>query len=102
MPVAGQKSEQSSWKPLGKVLPGVPFMRLPEDVPPRLRQLIPYQLAVELRCAPVGRHHHTLTVAMADPLNVASAQRLHDATGLIIFPVACEEKDLDGLLSKAW
>src|SRR5205085_9751225 len=29
---------------------GIPFMQLPAELPPRLKQLIPYSLAVELRC----------------------------------------------------
>src|SRR6266581_6632815 len=36
---------------------GIPFMQLPSQLPKRLKHLIPHTLALELRCAPVGRDH---------------------------------------------
>ena len=78
--------------------PGVPFMELPKVLPLRLAQIIPYALARELRCVPVGRDHQCLTVAMADPSNDDNVRRLRETTGMLIFPVSCEEKDLDLLL----
>jgi hypothetical protein len=82
--------------------PGFPFMNLPLTIPPRLQHLIPYTLATELRCAPVGRDHHCLTVAMADPTNNEHVQRLQHATGLTIFPVSCNPEELSTLLTNAW
>lgn len=81
---------------------GVPFMSLPERVPPRLKQLIPYQLARELRCAPVGRDHNRLTVAMARPNDTESISLLGQTTSMVIFPVSCELPALDALLSHEW
>ncbi len=81
---------------------GIPFMQLPAQLPPRLKQLIPYSLAVELHCAPVGRDHNRLTVAMADPTNSNAIQHLKETTGMIIFPVSCELTVLDALLTKGW
>jgi Type II secretion system (T2SS), protein E, N-terminal domain len=81
---------------------GIPFMQLPRELPQRLKQLIPYNLALELRCAPVGRDHNRLTVAMADPTNAGTIKRLHTATGLSIFPVSCDVAALDMLLAKGW
>ena len=81
---------------------GFPFMNLPSTIPPRLRLLIPYSLATELCCVPVGRNHHCLTVAMAEPTNHEHVQRLHSATGLTIFPVSCDVEELTTLLTKSW
>jgi Type II secretion system (T2SS), protein E, N-terminal domain len=81
---------------------GFPFMDLPSIIPPRLQQLIPHSLATELRCVPVGRNHHCLTVAMAEPTNYEHVQRLHSATGLTIFPVSCDLEELSTLLTKNW
>lgn len=81
---------------------GIPFMQLPEELPSRLKNLIPYNVAQEITCAPVGRDHHSLTVAMLDPTNQASIQRLHQLTGMTIFPVACEPEGLKALLAKKW
>ena len=82
--------------------PVCPFMELPSTIPSRLQHLLPYSLATELRCAPVGRNHHCLTVAMADPSNSEHVQRLREATGLTIFPVSCDVEELYTLLTKNW
>ena len=74
---------------------GIPFMQLPVELPARLKQLIPYQLALDIRCAPVGRDHNRLTVAMADPTNRNAVLHLKETTGMIIFPVSCELAALD-------
>jgi len=81
---------------------GIPFMELPSRLPPRLKQLIPFELALELRCAPVGRDHNRLTVAMAHPTDTQAVNRLRETTSLTIFPVACEIKMLDQLLAHGW
>jgi hypothetical protein len=81
---------------------GIPFMQLPVELPPRLKQLIPYSLALEICCAPVGRDHSRLTVAMADPTNVNAVRHLKEITGMTIFPVSCELAALDALLANRW
>ncbi|HLZ62247.1 MAG TPA: hypothetical protein VKR06_35320 [Ktedonosporobacter sp.] len=86
----------------GSDYPCVPFMELPRLLPKRLTHLIPYDLALKLSCAPVGRDHQYLTVAMANPLNTESVHLLEVVTGLTIFPVSCQEEDLNVLLAQAW
>lgn len=81
---------------------GIPYMQLPKRLSPRLKQLIPYDLAIELGCAPVGRDHNRLTVAMAHPTDIQAIHLLRDTTGMTIFPVACEAKALDELLAHGW
>jgi GGDEF domain-containing protein len=81
---------------------GVPFMKLPARLSVRLKQLIPYALASELRCAPVGRDHNRLTVAMVFPTDAQAIDRLQKTTSMAIFPVACEAQDLDILLEQGW
>jgi len=81
---------------------GIPYMQLPTRLPLRLKHLIPYTLACELRCAPVGRDHNRLTVAMAFPADTQVIDRLRSTTGMTIFPVACEAKALDDLLEHSW
>ena len=81
---------------------GIPFMQLPVELPARLKSLIPYPLALEIRCAPVGRDHNRLTVAMADPTNRNAVRHLKEITGMIIFPVSCEPAVLDALLANGW
>jgi hypothetical protein len=81
---------------------GIPFMQIPNCLPTRLQQLVPHTLALHLRCAPVGRHHNRLTVAMANPTDLCAISRLREATGLVIFPVACEPSALETLLASGW
>jgi GGDEF domain-containing protein len=81
---------------------GIPYMQLPARLPQGLKRLVPYRMACELRCAPVGRDHNRLTVAMASPTDTQAISRLQSATSMIIFPVACDISVLDALLSKEW
>lgn len=81
---------------------GVPFMQIPSRLPTRLKQLVPYTLAQELRCAPVGRDHNRLTVAMADPADALALYHLREVTGMTIFPVSCELSALETLLASNW
>ena len=81
---------------------GIPFMQLPTRLPTRLKQLISYDLAIELRCAPVGRDHNRLTVAMTHPTDALAIDRLREVTCMTIFPVACEARALDELLANGW
>lgn len=81
---------------------GVPFMQIPSRLPTRLKQLVPYTLAQELRCAPVGRDHNRLTVAMANPADARAIYHLREATGMTIFPVSCELSALETLLASNW
>ncbi len=80
----------------------VPFLKLPEKLPIRLTRLLPYDLALELQCAPVGHDQQCLTVAMIEPENESSVTRLQEATGMAIFPVACDEQALAFLLQQRW
>jgi GGDEF domain-containing protein len=81
---------------------GIPFLQLPARLSSRLKHLIPYNLACELRCAPVGRDHNRLTVAMVFPTDAQAIERLRSTTGMTIFPVACEAQALDDLLELCW
>jgi hypothetical protein len=80
----------------------IPFMQLPAQLSSRLKQLIPYRIALELRCVPVGRDHQYLTVAMADPSNNNAVHALREITGLTVFPVSCDILALNALLASKW
>jgi hypothetical protein len=80
----------------------IPFMQIPTRLPTRFKQLIPHALALRLRCAPVGRDHNRLTVAMANPTDPHAIGHLCEVTGLAIFPVACDASALETLLACGW
>lgn len=81
---------------------GIPYLELPRAVPERLAQLIPYPVACELQCVPVGREQQQLTVAMREPTDGAAIARLRNLTGYSIFPVACDQQQLNNLLIDGW
>ncbi len=81
---------------------GIPFMQLPSRLPTRLQRLIPHALALELRCAPVGRDHNRLTVAMANPTDTRAISHLRNVTGMSIFPASCELVALETVLASGW
>ncbi len=63
--------------------------------------LVPMDLCRRFRALPVSRVNGTLTVALADPLNVLAIDTLHQVTGLHIDVVTATEQDIlnfiDGL-----
>lgn len=79
-----------------------PFMHLPAQIPARLKQLLPYDIARSIQCVPVGRNHHSLTVAMAHPQNAEHIDILQSVTSLTIFPVSCDITALANLLEHPW
>jgi GGDEF domain-containing protein len=80
----------------------VPYLQLPNMLSTRLKSLISYDIASRFRCVPVGRDHQRLTIAMADPTDTETIQKLHEATHMTIFPVSCDSKALDQLLKTKW
>lgn len=80
----------------------IPFLRLPPVLSVRLKNLLSYKLAVQFHCVPMGRDHNRLTVAMTDPTDTHAVHRLHEITGMSIFPVACDNDALDMLLAEQW
>ncbi len=88
--------------PNSQVSSGIPYMQLPTRLPQSLKRLVPFSIARKLRCIPVGRDHNRLTVAMAYPTDTQALMRLQSATGMVIFPVACDISALDAILAKEW
>ncbi|GAC1645563.1 MAG: hypothetical protein NVS4B12_11740 [Ktedonobacteraceae bacterium] len=80
----------------------VPFLRLPAVLPTRLKNLVPYTIAEEFRCVPVGRDHNRLTLAMIDPTDAEAISAVQRITGMSIFPVSCDKDALDVLLAVRW
>lgn len=95
-------SDDDAGSPGASLGSGIPYMQLPARLPQNLKRLVPYSIARELRCIPVGRDHNRLTVAMAYPTDIQARARLQSVTGMSIFPVACDISALDSMLSKDW
>lgn len=74
---------------------GIPYLTLlPHNLPACVQRLVNPSLAQELRCFPIGRERNTLTVAMQNPQDNAALNRLHEETGLFIFPVLAHPQAL--------
>jgi hypothetical protein len=80
---------------------GIPYLSLlPRKPPARVQELVNPRLAQELRCYPVGRERNILTVAMLNPQDHATLQRLQQETGLNIFPVLTHPQELQTVLEQ--
>ena len=63
-------------------------------IPAPLMALVPSELAKQVTAVPVSRDNGVLTVALADPLNLAAIDVLQRATGLTIDVLAAPERDI--------
>lgn len=80
---------------------GIPYLTfLPRKMPAGVQRLVNPQLAQELNCFPVGRERNMLTVAMLDPQDRTALDRLHQETGLLIFPVLTHPEALQHALEQ--
>src|SRR5271170_133303 len=78
---------------------GMPLVTIegPPPVSPETENLSPRFLR-QYRCIPVGREDHTVTLAMADPLDFETLAAVRNCTGLKVSPVlAAEQEILDAI-----
>src|SRR3982075_2722840 len=78
---------------------GIPLVTIdgPPAVSPETEALSPRFLR-QFRCLPVGREDHTITLAMADPLDFETLSAVRSCTGLKINTVlAAEQEILDAI-----
>jgi general secretion pathway protein E len=77
----------------------VPVLTLdgPPAVSPELETLAPRFLR-QFRCLPVALHDHTVTLAMADPLDFETRNAVESSTGLTVLAgIALEQEILDSI-----
>jgi general secretion pathway protein E len=69
----------------------------PPAVSPELETLSPRFLR-QFRCFPVAQHDHTVTLAMADPLDFETRSSVASCTGLAVLPgIATEQEIIDAI-----
>ena len=73
-------------------IPPISLSRLKID--PAVKTLISRDLATQYQVVPISRIGQTLTVAMADPLNIFALDNLTNATGLTVNPLLASTKDI--------
>jgi general secretion pathway protein E len=77
----------------------VPVLTLegPPAISPELENLAPRFLR-QFRCLPVALHDHTVTLAMADPLDFETRNAVESSTGLAVLAgIALEQEILDSI-----
>ncbi|HZU65957.1 MAG TPA: hypothetical protein VFA09_01655 [Ktedonobacteraceae bacterium] len=80
---------------------GIPYLTLlPNKLPHGLQNIVNPKLAHELHCYPLGRERNMLTVAMLNPQDRSALDRLHQETGLHIFPVLAHPHALETALEQ--
>src|SRR5712691_7244091 len=80
---------------------GIPYLSpLPRKLPERVQQLVDPKLAQELGCYPLGRERNMLTVAMLNPKDRLALERLHQETGMDIFPILTHPQELQTALKQ--
>jgi hypothetical protein len=80
---------------------GIPYLTLlPRKLPQQVLQVVNTRLAQELHCYPVGRERNMLTVAMLNPQDHKTLERLSRETGLRIFPVLTHPDTLENALKQ--
>ncbi len=95
----GYVTEQDMMISMGRCL-DVPPINLAKIHPPdEIANIIPKEIARNLKLAPVGRLGNKLFVAMADPMNVMAIDDLRQRTKLEIVPMIATEKAIDDALS---
>lgn len=80
---------------------GVPSVELSEiDIPEKVINLIPEEVANRHQCIPVNRSGSTLVIAMADPSNIYAIDDLKFMTGYEIEPVVASETALEEAIAQ--
>ena len=73
-------------------IPPVDLTRL--EIDPSLAQLIPRELAQHYEIIPISKIGKTVTIAMANPLNLFALEEIHSLTGLDLRPTIASQKDV--------
>jgi type IV pilus assembly protein PilB len=71
-------------------------------IDPEISKIIPQNLAMYYRIIPISKIADTLTVAMADPLDIFAIDHIQALTGYKINPVISEEKDILDVIKEVY
>lgn len=82
----------------GLGIPPISLARMRLD--PSLKHLIPREMATQYQLVPVGCMGQTLTVAMADPLNVFALDTIATMTGLAVNPLLTTAKEIKDVIDQ--
>jgi len=82
---------------------GFPFLPLENyDIPPEAASLVPKNVAQHYCLVPIDKIGDTLTVAMANPLNIEAAEDLEDLTSLNIQIFVSTSSDVRSAIERSY
>lgn len=91
----GYLTETDIYAAVGEQL-GVPFVSLSYySVDPDVISLIPEQMARQHKIIPLFKVRNSLTLGMADPLNIAVIDQVVRETSLEVEPAICSDREID-------
>lgn len=73
---------------------------LEREMTPEAMRVVPQNLAIHHRCVPLAFGGGTLSVAMANPLDLIAIEDLQHATGAFVEPVVATASAIDRVLNK--
>ena len=82
---------------------GVPSITISQlDVDPEVLRLVPAQIAKKHEVLPIKREHGTLTLAMADPTNIAAIDDVAFMTNLQVAPVIASQAAIRQAIDRSY
>lgn len=95
-------SPQAQGSELAKEL-GLPFVKIEDlEIPRTVFERLPLELIQHAKAVPIAIDGSTLTLAMADPLNLAAIEAIEFATGLHVRRVVSPGDEINAALEKAY
>ena len=81
-------------------IPPVDLSRL--EIDPSMSKILSREIALHYEIVPISKIGNTVTIAMADPLNLFAVDEIKTLTGLVVRPTIATERDIDEALRKLY
>ncbi len=80
---------------------GIPHLKLGEyEIDSEVITYVSPELVLQYQAVPIDKLGKILTVAMVDPLDEDAKEGLTKATGFVVKPIVCSEKDIDEAIER--
>lgn len=80
---------------------GMPHLRLGDyEIDSEVIKYVSPELVIKYQAVPIDKLGKILTVAMVDPLDDEALEGLQKATGFVVKPIVCSEKDIEDAIAR--
>ncbi len=80
---------------------GMPHLRLGDyEIDSEVIKYVSPELVIKYQAVPIDKLGKILTVAMVDPLDDEALEGLQKATGFVVKPIVCSEKDIEDAIER--